>query len=303
MRNHVSGTGGTLVACGTCRRGGRLIRRSVSSGIPLLHRVCGQCRGHYRRTKTVSFSSLLLRAGVLFHSRPSMLRGCEDFFRFILISRCRSAGFTRRLVMRHLYRMRQHVYIIKSSTRDVCSFQKTGVSGVLRFGGRCPNYHVFGLRQGCHSARGVMGTTGDLVRGGAGRVPGAICSRGRRNDGISVYSSCSSCRRKCTITNGVGSVEVRGCSCTSFTVLCQAGTRSHVLRRTLHGEKVPCGVCKNLSFCRHGRIGSIVSCLHLVIGPRSRRTFGHIVGCPTHKVNSAALGGLIITTASRGIDL
>lgn len=196
------------------------------------------------------------------------------------------------------------MYIINSSTRDVCSFEKTSVSGVLCFAGVCPSAGIFGLRRGCHSARAVIHTTGDLVGGGRQRVPGRIFSRGRQNRTVKIFRTCDSIRRNSVIAGGVTRLHHRrSCRCSSFTVLCHAGTRDHIFRRTLHGQNVPCGVCNNLSFCRHGRVGSVVTCFHLIIGPGSRRTFGQVVGCPTHNVNSAAINGVVATTASGGIDL
>lgn len=196
------------------------------------------------------------------------------------------------------------MYMIKSSTRDVCSFQKTGVSGVLGFARLCGKTGLFGLRRGCHSARAVMYTTGDLVRGGDRRVEGRMFSRGTGKRPVKIFGTCDSIRRKRVITGRViGLHSQRRCSCGSFTVLCHAGTRDHVFRRTLQGHTLPCGVCKKLSFCRHGRVGSIVSCFHLTMGPGSRRTFGQILGCPTQKVKSAALGGIVSTTTRRRIDL
>lgn len=133
---------------------------------------------------------------------------------------------------------------------------------------------------------------------------GRIFSRGRGKRTVNICRTCDSIRRKSVIIGGVTRLQHRGhCTCSSFTVLCHAGTRDHVFRRTVHGHDVPCHVCKNLSFCRHGRVGSIVTCFHLVIGPGSRRTFGHVVGCPTQNVKSAAIKGVVTTTAKRGMDL
>lgn len=233
-----------------------------------------------------------------------MYSGCTTHFHCVLMSRCRSAGFTRRDVILRLARGRRFIYIMNSSTRDVCSFHKTGVSGVLGFAHACGSTQLFGLRRGCHSARAVIGTTGDLVTGGHSRVRGRMFSRGSGKRPVNIFTTCDSIRRKRVIAGGVTRLRTGSkCTCRSFTVLCHAGTRDHVFRRTLHGHDVPCHVCKKLSFCRQGRIGSIITCFHLTIGPRSRRTFGHIVGCPTQKVKGAALNGLARTTKHYRIDL
>lgn len=135
-------------------------------------------------------------------------------------------------------------------------------------------------------------------------MQGTMFSRGRGKRPVKMFRTCDSMRRKSVITGGVTRLHQRfHCKCTRFTVLCQAGTRDHIFRRTLQGQDVPCGVCKKLSFCRHGRVGSIVTCFQLIIGPGSRRTFGHVVGCPTHNVKSAAIKGVVSTTASGNIDL
>ncbi len=150
----------------------------------------------------------------------------------------------------------------------------------------------------------MINTTGDLVSGGDRRVRGRMCSHRRINSPLDMLRTCSSMRRNRVIMHHVLLLgRDRRLTGSGFTVLCHAGTRSHIFRRILHGGNIPCHVCNNLSFCRHGRIGSIVTCFHVTIGPRSRRTFGHVVGCPTENVNSAAINGILSTTSSCKIDL
>ncbi len=99
VRYHVSGTGGILVATRVCTTSTATVTTSHSTGIPRAERVCLHCRRQYQRTKTVSFSSVLLCACLLFGRCPRILSHCTRRFTCILMSRCRSAGCTRRDVM------------------------------------------------------------------------------------------------------------------------------------------------------------------------------------------------------------
>ncbi len=300
IRGHVSSVGGGVILPHSCTGGCRFTRRSSIHNVTQFGSICLGCYVHYHRTGTVSFSSLLICASRLFHRGPRILRQCRSQFHCILISRCRSAGAMRRSVIVGLITHCNGVYIINSSTRDVCSFHKTRVSGVLNFHSGFTGYGVFGLRRGCHSARGVIGTTGSLVTGGCGRVPGGLFSSHPVNSEVPIISYLSSNRRTLYITGRVGSLLARRVTRPrSVTILCHGRTRDHIVRRTLHGGTVPCGVCNKVSFCRHGRVGSILTCLQLIIGPSSRRTLHHIVGAPTHKVNSAAINQLFSVTGRR----
>ncbi len=99
ITSRVSGTGGQLVLPRTCLSSHRVRHTSRTSHVPLAKRVCAHCTRQYHRTGIVSFSSLLLCACLLFGGRPSMYHCCTGGFRCILMSRCRSAGCTRRYVI------------------------------------------------------------------------------------------------------------------------------------------------------------------------------------------------------------
>lgn len=291
------------MATRTCSDSPTVLRRGGHTGVPIVKGVCMTCIRHYHRTGTVSFSSLLVLAFRLFESRRRVERGCTNEFSCVLISRCRSAGRIRVSVIVRLYGRGLHIYTINSSSRDVCDFHNTGVSGVLGCRGRLPKARLFGLRRGCQSARAVMRTTGDLVRRGHGRVRGRIFDGGSGKRGVLCGPTCDSGRRTLVITGGVRHVGQRSSyKCSRFTVLCHAGTRDHDFRRRFQGRNVPCHVCNKLDFCRHGRVGSVVTCFHLITGPSSRRTFGHVVGCPTHNVNTAAIAGVTNYTRRGRID-
>lgn len=92
------------------------------------------------------------------------------------------------------------------------------------------------------------------------------------------------------------------CRCGSYTVLCHAGTRSHLFRRHFVATGVPCGVFNNMGFCTHGRIGSLLTCLGAVSGKRSSLTIQHVVGVPGHKVNTTSVGGITLCTRRRRVD-
>lgn len=136
--------------------------------------ICRVCRAGLGATSTVSFSSVLYGAMGLFRATPSVLSCCEGRFGCVVISRCRSAGGIRCGFMDLLTDGCNGVYIINSSSRDVCGFHNTAVRGVLSFRGAFGGTGVVHLRRGCEDARGVLGTTGRIVSGGAVHGNGAL---------------------------------------------------------------------------------------------------------------------------------
>lgn len=157
----VSSTGGRVVLPSRFRLG----TKKSFTGVGVTG-ICHRCRTRVETGGTLSFSSLLMGAMRLLRARPSILRDCRREFHCVVMSRCRSAGAIRFRLMDLLTKGCGGLYIIKSSSRSVCGFHKTGVQGVLSFRRRFPSTGIVGLRRGCESAKGVLGTTGDIVTGG-----------------------------------------------------------------------------------------------------------------------------------------
>lgn len=167
--SRVDSTGSDLISC---RRCGGLTRGSFEG--THVTSYCRLCRGRLLGSSTVSFSSVVFGAIHLLRNGPSILRLCRGRFGCIVISRCRSASRTRCVLISLLTNKCGGVYIINSSSRDVCHFENTAVRGVLSFRGRCGGTHIVELRRGCHSARGVLSTTGTIVTGGGGHGNGGL---------------------------------------------------------------------------------------------------------------------------------
>ncbi len=165
----VSSTGSRLLRPSRCTRA---TNGSFHAGV--ITRVCGCCRGQLLSTSTVSFSSVVIGAMGLLHRGSSVLRCCRGGFHCMYISRCRSAGRTRCILMDLLTNNGGGLYIINSSSRDVCHFHNTAVRGVLGFRSRCAGTGAVHLRRGCHSASGVLGTTGGIVTGGHNQGKGGL---------------------------------------------------------------------------------------------------------------------------------
>lgn len=109
-------------------------------------------------------------------------------------------------------------------------------------------------------------------------------------------------RTRCITKRVVRKHHGKGFRCGSYTMLCQAGTRSHLFRRGFLLTGIPCGVINNIGFCTHGRVGSLLDCLGAVSGTDSSLTIHEVLGMPGEKVKLADVNHIRSCTSVVGLD-
>ena len=247
---------------------------------------------YQERLKTLNacdFGDLLLHMLVIFRTRPDVLEGYRDRFRYILVDEYQDTNASQYEWLKLLAAPRNNLCCVGDDDQSIYSWRGAEVTNILRFDRDFPGAAVIRLEQNYRSTSHILAAADGLIAHNAGRLGKTLwtdCGEGEKVKVIGVWDGPEEARR---VGEEAERHEGAGKSLDDIAILVRAQFQTREFEERFIAIGLNYQIIGGFRFYERAEIRDAIAYLRLIAQPADDLAFERIVNQPKRGLGDKAI--------------
>lgn len=256
-----------------------------------------------RRTGTVDFAELLLRAHELWLQRPELLQHYRQRFRHILVDEFQDTNAIQYAWLRLLAGERGNLFAVGDDDQSIYGWRGARIENIQRFADDFPGTRILRLEQNYRSTATILSAANALIAHNLGRLGKNLWTSGDEGEPILQYAAFNDLDEARFVVERIRQWIDEGNARREVAVLYRSNAQSRVLEEALMAAGIRYRVYGGLRFFERQEIKDALAYLRLVANRYDDASFERAVNTPTRGIGERSLDEIRQRARHSGLSL